>query len=214
MTMRLVTIALLLFFISGSVHARKAGVDVRMPLVEEALRFLKAQSLKQIPEAAYLRAGAIRVCGEKFDGDGCRPSGVPIPSDDATGPAVTRAWRRIIESAMGAESIRQKRKFDKLAFQRYIMDGMVEALGDPASFYLVPSVYRKISSISPSFVGFGFRVIPDAAGLLVSAVHAGSPAERACAGVVSGSSITVAVSSTTAGVSVTATCATSGSVTM
>ncbi len=174
---RIATFILVIVVSALPVRAERRGVDATMPLVEKTLRFLRSQAIDAPPEAALLRAGALRVCGENFERPGCKPQGVPIPSADMVSPEATRAWRRILESAMVAESIKQKSKFDKVAFQRFVMDGMVEELHDPASFYLVPSVYRKIASIPSDFVGFGLRVVADADSLTVSAVHPGSPAK-------------------------------------
>jgi carboxyl-terminal processing protease len=185
--MRVVTIVLVLLFSSLTAGAQKRGVDVRMPLVEETLRFVKSQSIFSPSEAELLRAGAVRICGEKFERPGCRPQGVPMPSEYAIGPNAARAWRQILESAMAAESIRQGKKFDKTVFQRFVMDGMVDALNDSNSFYLAPSVYRKIVSIPTKFVGFGLRVVPRIDFLEVGAVHGGSPASRA--GLVTGDRI-------------------------
>jgi carboxyl-terminal processing protease len=181
MSVRITTSILVLFLIGASMSAaaQEVGVNVTIPLVEEALGFLRDKALNPRPEAAFLRAGAIRVCGKNLERAGCRPSGLAIPGDSAMGPDATRAWRLVLESALVAESIRQGAAFDKVAFQRFIMDGMVEALNDPASFYLVPSVYRKIAAIPSDFVGFGLLVVPEPDALRVSAVHSNSPASAA-----------------------------------
>jgi C-terminal peptidase prc len=158
---------------------RTDGVDVRMPLVEATLRFIKAQALAPPNDAALLRAAALRICGEKVDGEGCLQPHVRPPKPDATGPDATRRWRQILESALGTQRIKEGDSFDATAFQRYLMDAMVEALSDPNSFYIVPSVYKKIASIPSDFVGFGLRVVPTLDKIKVVAVHPGSPAARA-----------------------------------
>ena len=170
-----------------SVEAKERKVDVTMPLVEEALRFLRNHALFSVPEEKLLRAGAVQVCGGKLARPGCRPPGMQMPKDDATGPDASRAWRRILESSMASEIISKKAKFDKTAFQRYVMNGMVEALGDPSSFYLTPSVYRKIASIPEDFVGFGLVTVAREQSLDVAVVHPDSPANAS--GVVPGERI-------------------------
>jgi carboxyl-terminal processing protease len=152
------------------------GVDVTMPLVEQALRFLETTALAPPPEGVLLKAGALRVCGADLSGPGCRAPGLPKPSAGATGPEAAREWRAVLESALAAASLREGAAFDKVGFERYVVDAMTEALGDPTSFYLLPAVYRKIASIPESFVGFGMSVAPDAGALVVTAVHRGSPA--------------------------------------
>ncbi|MDD5309993.1 MAG: S41 family peptidase [Deltaproteobacteria bacterium] len=159
--------------------AAPAGVDVRMPFVEEALRFISTQALDTPPEAALLRAGVVKVCGEDGSRPGCHPPGVTWPAAGAAGPDAAGLWRQILESVLAAESLQQGARFDKMAFERFVADGMVEALGDPGSFYIAPSVYKKISSIPTSFVGFGLRPVPVQGGLFVAAVHPGSPAHAA-----------------------------------
>ncbi len=181
-------LALALVLISTPARAEQAGVNVTMPLVEETLRFLRNQALHVRPEAAFLRAGVISVCGKNMERPGCRPDGVPVPKVNMIGPDAAQAWRHILESVILTESIQQGDTFDKTAFQRFIMNGMVEALEDPASFYLVPSVYRKIGSIPSDFVGFGLKVFFHEDGLRIGAVHKGSPA--ATVGLRSGDLIT------------------------
>jgi carboxyl-terminal processing protease len=176
--MRTLILAVALVF-PAVVSAAPDGVDVRMPFVEEALRFISTQALDTPPEAALLRAGVVKVCGEDGARPGCRPQGVPWPVQGATGPDAVGVWRRILESVVAAESLQQGARFDKVAFERFVADGMVEALGDPGSFYIAPSIYKKIASIPASFVGFGLRPVPVQGGLLVAAVHPGSPAQAA-----------------------------------
>lgn len=125
-----------------------------------------------------LRAGVLRVCGEDMSGPGCSIAGFRPPSEGTSGPDANRAWRHLLESALAAASMSDE-GFDKTVFQRYIMDAMVESLGDPASFYILPSVYKKISSIPGDFVGFGMRVAPEKDSLKILAVHEGSPAWKA-----------------------------------
>jgi carboxyl-terminal processing protease len=179
MNMHKILTVLVLVLIGVQTHAQGRTVDVRMPLVEETLRFLKSQSLDPPADALLLRAGALRICGEKLDGQGCKPPGFIVPEPDATDPQAMRAWRSVLESALAGARIRGGKKFDSTAIQRYIMDGMVTEVGDPASFYLVPSVYKKIASIPSSFVGFGLRVTPGKNELNITAVHTGSPASTA-----------------------------------
>ncbi|MCP4678063.1 MAG: PDZ domain-containing protein [Deltaproteobacteria bacterium] len=179
MIVRIATTIFALVLISAPARAQEAGINVTIPLVEETLRFLRNQALSIRPEAAFLRAGVISVCGKNMERPGCRPDGVPIPKPNMIGPDATQAWRRILESVIVTETIQQGDAFDKTAFQRFVMNGMVEALEDPASFYLVPSVYRKIGSIPSGFVGFGLRVFFDEDTLRVGAVHADSPASAA-----------------------------------
>jgi carboxyl-terminal processing protease len=152
------------------------GVDVTMPLVEQALRFLETKALAPPPEGVLLKAGALRVCGVDLSGPGCKGPGLPKPGASATGPDAARLWRALLESALAAASLRQGSAFDKVGFERYVMDAMAEELGDPASFYLLPTVYRKIASIPESFVGFGLSVVPAKDALVIAAVHQGSPA--------------------------------------
>ncbi len=179
MIMRIMMIILILLFICLPVGAKKTGVNISMPLVEETLRYLRSQALQSVKDACFLRAGAMRVCGENLSRPGCRPLNMSIPDKEATGPDATRAWRRILESAMAYESMQQGESFDKTVFQRFVMDGMVEELHDSNSFYLVPSVYRKIANIPSDFVGFGLKVVADKKMLRVSVVHEKSPASKA-----------------------------------
>ena len=158
--------------------AGKGGVNVTMPLVEKTLRFLQRRALSPPSEAELLKAGAVRVCGEDFSRPGCKTPGMTVPRGEVTGPEANLLWRRMIESALAAASMEQD-DFDKTVFQRYVMDAMVQALDDPSSFYILPSVYRKILSIPSDFVGFGFRVTPVDDALRVVAIHEGSPAHHA-----------------------------------
>lgn len=155
--------------------ARGDGVDVTVPLVEKTLRFLQTSALDPPSEAAMLRAGVIRLCGEEMSGPGCRINGFNPPKKGVSGPDANRAWRHLLESTLAASSLSDP-DFDKVVFQRYVMDAMVQSLRDPASFYVLPSVYRKISSIPSDFVGFGLRVAPEEGALRILAVHEGSPA--------------------------------------
>lgn len=164
------------------------GIDVTMPLVEQALRFLESKALAPPPEGALLKAGALRVCGADLLGPGCKGPGLPKPNAAATGPEAARQWRALLESALAAASLRGGAAFDKVGFERYVLDAMAEALGDPSSFYLLPAVYRKIASIPASFVGFGLSVVPEKDALVIAAVHEGSPAWDA--GLVHGERIT------------------------
>jgi carboxyl-terminal processing protease len=166
----------------------REGVDVTMPLVEQTLRFLRTTALDPPPDHVLLEAGARRVCGADLSAPGCLRPGMVRPRPGLAGAEANRAWREVLESALAAEALRQGKDFDRTAFQRYVMDAMVEALGDPASFYVLPAVYRKIAAIPSGFTGFGLRVTPTADGLLVTAVHEGSPA--AAAGLVRGGRIT------------------------
>jgi carboxyl-terminal processing protease len=147
-----------------------------MPLVEQALQIIAATALDPPPEGVLLRAGALRACGADLAGPGCTGPGLPKPGAGATGPEAARRWRAVLESALAAARLREGSAFDEVGFERYVMDAMVEALGDPASFYVLPAVYRKIASIPASFVGFGLGVRAAADALVVTAVHAGSPA--------------------------------------
>ena len=133
--------------------ADSRGVNVTMPLVEKALRFLRNKALDPPPEATLLRAGTVRVCGEDLAAPGCKIPGMFPPKKGVSGPDANRAWRTILESALAAASL-SRDDFDKTVFQRYVMDAMVEAMGDPSGFYILPSVYKKISSIPEDFVGF------------------------------------------------------------
>ena len=135
------------------------GVNVTMPLVEKALGFLRNKALDPPPEATLLRAGAVRVCGKDLSAPGCKIPGMFPPRKGVSGPDANRAWRSILESALAAASLSQE-DFDKTVFQRYVMDAMAEAMGDPSGFYILPSVYKKIGSIPEDFVGFGLRVDP------------------------------------------------------
>ncbi len=164
--------------ITTPAFAQNTGVDVTIPLVEKALRFLQTKALSPPSEATLLRAGVMRVCGDDLSGSGCSLPGHLPPREGISGPDANRAWRHILESSLAASSLSQE-DFDKTVFQRYIMDAMVVALEDPASFYVLPSVYRKISSIPQEFVGFGMRVAPEADSLRILAVHTGSPAHDA-----------------------------------
>ena len=155
--------------------AEPGGVNVTMPLVEKALRFLRNKALDPPPEATLLRAGVMRVCGKDLSAPGCKIPGLFPPKKGVSGPDANRAWRGILESALAAASLSQE-DFDKTVFQRYVMDAMVEAMGDPSGFYILPSVYKKISSIPADFVGFGLRVYPTGDALEIIAVHKGSPA--------------------------------------
>ena len=155
--------------------ADSKGVNVTMPMVEKALRFLRNKALDPPPEATLLRAGVVRVCGEDLSAPGCKLPGLLPPNKGGSGPDANRAWRTILESALAAASLSQK-NFDKTVFERYVMDAMVEAMGDPSGFYVLPSVYKKISSIPEDFVGFGLRVYPSGDALKIIAVHEGSPA--------------------------------------
>jgi len=152
------------------------GVDVTMALVEQALRFLETTALAPPPEGVLLKAGARRVCGADLSGPGCKGPGLPKPNAGATGPDAARQWRATLESALAVASLREGAAFDKVGFERYVIDAMTEALGDPASFYLLPAAYRKIASIPASFVGFGLTVAPEEDALVIAAVHQGSPA--------------------------------------
>jgi carboxyl-terminal processing protease len=164
------------------------GVNVTMPLVEQALRFLESNALAPPAEGALLKAGAMRVCGADLSGPGCKGPGLPKPGAAATGPEGARQWRAVLESALAAGSLRDGAAFDKLGFERYVVDAMTDALGDPSTFYLLPAVYRKIASIPSSFVGFGMSVVPEQDALVIAAVHEGSPAWDA--GLVHGERIT------------------------
>ncbi len=161
--------------IPASAFADSKGVDVTMPLVEKALRFLRNKALDPPPEATMLGAGVMRVCGEDLAAPGCKIPGLFPPKKGVSGPDANRAWRTILESALAAASL-SRDDFDKTVFQRYVMDAMVEAMGDPSGFYILPSVYKKISSIPEDFVGFGLRVYPTSDALEIIAVHEGSPA--------------------------------------
>jgi len=177
--MRFVFVFMFACLLSSPAGAQGKGVDVTMPLVEKTLRFLESRALSPPPESTLLRAGVVRVCGADMSGPGCRTPGQPLPRDDISGPEANLVWRRILESAIAGQSFSEGKDFDKTAFQRYVMDAMVEALGDPSSFYLVPSVYKKIAAIPSDFVGFGLRVVPTEDALLAVAVHPGSPASDA-----------------------------------
>lgn len=170
--------------LSAGVSTGQIGLDVRMSVVEEALGFIEGASLSPISRAALLRAGAVRVCGDDFSRPGCQTPGAALPQGDAVGPDAERAYRAILESALAAESIRSGGGFDKAAFERYVVDGMVDSLRDPASFFVSPSVYKKIASIPADFVGFGMRLVLGSDDLVIAAVHDGSPAQAA--GLVSG----------------------------
>jgi carboxyl-terminal processing protease len=163
------------------------GVDATMPLVEQTLGFMRSAALDPPQDHVLLRAGALRVCGADLSQPGCLRPGVEPPRPGLTGPEANRVWREVIESALVAEALRQGDDFDKIAFQRFVMDAMVEALGDPSSFYVLPSIYRKIAAIPGDFAGFGLTVVPDRDGLVATAVHDGSPA--AAAGLTSGARI-------------------------
>lgn len=163
------------------------GVDVTMPLVEQALVFLRVSALDPPPEHVLLRAGALRVCGRDLSSPGCSRPGASPPRPDLAGPEANRVWREVLESALAAEALSQGSAFDRTAFQRYVMDAMVEALDDPSSFYVLPAIYRQIAAIPSSFVGFGLRVAPAGEVLVATAVHPGSPA--AAAGLVRGARI-------------------------
>jgi len=154
------------------------GVDVTMPLVESTVRFLRTKALDPPSEADLLRAGVLRICGDDLSGAGCSIMGALPPKKGASGPEATRAWRQTMESALAAAAL-SVADFDKTVYQRYIMDAMVEALDDPASFYLLPSVYRKITTVPEAFTGFGLKVAPEKDSLRILAVHAGSPAYEA-----------------------------------
>ncbi|HUU22305.1 MAG TPA: S41 family peptidase [Phycisphaerae bacterium] len=163
------------------------GVDVTIPLVEQTLGFLRVSALDPPPDHVLLRAGALRVCGPDLSSPGCLRPGSSPPRPGLSGPEANRVWREVIESALAAEALSQGSTFDRTAFQRYVMDAMVEALGDPASFYVLPAIYRKIAAIPSSFVGFGVRVVPAGDVLVTTVVHPGSPA--AAAGVTRGTRI-------------------------
>jgi C-terminal peptidase prc len=156
-----------------------AGIDVRLPLVEQALRFVRTRALDPPPDADLLRAGAIRVCGGDLSAPGCAAPGLEAPQTDDKSPRAAMAWRQVLESALAAQTIRQGDGFDKTAFERFVIDAMVAALDDPSSFYIAPAVYRQIASIPSGFAGFGLNVIPQASCLKVAAVHHGSPASQA-----------------------------------
>ncbi|MFO8072857.1 MAG: S41 family peptidase [Polyangia bacterium] len=178
MCMRTAVLALALL-LPLSAAAEDGGPDVTMPLVEKTLRFLRDTALSPPSDAALLRAGALRICGEDLSAPGCDAPGLVEPAAGASGPDAARAWRRVLESALAGAILEGDGDFDKTAFQRYVMDAMVEALEDPASFYVLPSVYREIASISSDFEGFGFRVGYAKDCLRAVAVHAGSPAAEA-----------------------------------
>jgi carboxyl-terminal processing protease len=157
----------------------QGGVDLRLPLVEEALAFIESSNLTLVTRAELLRAGAIRICGEKFTRPGCTNPGLSLPDPSAVGPDAERVYRSILESALATETIKGEKAFDKSAFERYVVDGMVDSLNDPASFFVAPSIYKKIASVPENFVGFGMRLGLDREDIEIAAVHAGSPAERA-----------------------------------
>lgn len=174
----LLLLSLLLVPISP-VRGEEVPVSASMPLVEETLRVLSSQALFPVSEEALLRAGAVRVCGDHFSMPGCAiPSG-GLPGKDVEGPAAVRVWKGILESALSEQRKQKGASFDSLAFERFVADGMVEAIGDPSSFYLVPTVYRKIAGISSDFVGFGMGVEGLSEGIRVNAVYPGSPAADA-----------------------------------
>ncbi len=180
MTMRTAALALaLLLPTSAAADVDDDGPDVTMPLVEKTLRFLRDTALSPPTEAALLRAGAVRICGGDLSAPGCGAPGRVVPSAGASGPDAARAWRRVLESALAGAILEGDDDFDKTAFQRYVMDAMVEVLDDPASFYVLPSVYREIASIPSDFEGFGLRVGYGKDCLRAVAVHAGSPAAEA-----------------------------------
>jgi len=155
------------------------GVDVTVPLVEQALAFARTHAIPPPSEAALLRAGAIRVCGERLSAPGCDAPGLEAPDASADGPKAAMAWRRVIESALAAGVIAEGDAFDRAAFQRYVVDGMIAAIGDPSSYYVTPATYRKLVSIPPEFSGFGLTAAPEQDCLRVTAVHPGSPAADA-----------------------------------
>jgi len=182
--MNKIHLIVILLIVSNIAQAQKSEnksekLNLTMPLVESTLRFLQTRSLSPASETTILRAGVLRVCGEDLSRPGCKPQDVPIPSVDSNGPDASYAWRKILESALATEMIKDGENFDRIAFQRYVMDAMVDALNDPGSFFIAPSIYRKISSIPMDFVGFGLRVIPKKDHLLTVAVHANSPASTA-----------------------------------
>lgn len=186
-TLFLLSIFLGCFCVSPSVAAQ-GGIDLRLPLVEEALAFIENSNLTLVTRAELLRAGAMRVCGEKFTRPGCTHPGLSLPDPSAVGPDSERVYRSILESALATETIKGGKDFVKAAFERYVVDGMVDSLNDPASFFVAPSIYKKIASIPEGFVGFGIRLGLDRKDIEIAAVHVGSPAERA--GLVPGERIT------------------------
>jgi carboxyl-terminal processing protease len=161
-----------------SAWAQEPGIDVTMPLVEQALSYARSHAIPPPSESRLLRAGAIRVCGTDLTEPGCKVPGVGAPGD-GEGPEAAMAWRRVIESAMAGAAIKQGDAFDRLAFQRYVIDGMVAELDDPHSFFITPSVYRKLTAIPSDFTGFGMVVVPERDCLRVAAAHGGSPAAEA-----------------------------------
>ncbi len=78
--------------IPAMTFADSRGVNVTMPLVEKALRFLRNKALDPQPKATLLRAGVMRVCGEDLFAPGCKIPG----SDPVRGIGCGLRERRLV----------------------------------------------------------------------------------------------------------------------